>query len=155
MTENLYGIKVNIYIEYIQEFRQQLTDINIDFVEGNSSDQQKIEQLVTINTILKNNLTGISVEIETKPTIKGIIDNALNFDPKEVESPETGVNEVENAIYDIKSEQNKTDDPEIRKYFSRLIDYLENNVDILRIRRGLSTKYNNLDETDYGRLRRL
>ena len=42
-------------------------------------------------------------------------------------------------------------DPEIRKYFSRLIDYLGNNVDILRIRRGLSTKY----ETDYGRLRRL
>ena len=42
-------------IEYIQEFRKQLTDINIDFAEGNSSDQQKIEQLVTINTILKNN----------------------------------------------------------------------------------------------------
>ena len=143
-------------IEYIQEFRQQLTDINIDFAEGNSSDQQKIEQLVTINTILKNNLTDIPVEIETKPTIKGIIDNALNFDPKEVESPETVVNEVENAIYDIKSARNKTDDPEIQKYFSRLIDdYLENNVDILCIRHGLSTKYNNLDETDYGRLRRL
>ena len=105
-------------IEYIQEFRQRFTDINIDFVEGNSSDQQKIEQLVTINTIL----TNIPVEIETKPTIKGIIDDALNFNPKEVESPETVVNEVENAIYDIKSEQNKTDDLEIRKYFSRLID---------------------------------
>ena len=95
-------------IEYIKEFRQQLTDINIDFSEGNSSDQQKIEQLVTINTGLKNNLTDIPVEIETKPMIKGIIDNALNFDPKEVESPETVVNEVEHAIYDIKGEQNKT-----------------------------------------------
>ena len=52
------------FIEYIQEFRQQLTDINIDFAEGNSSDQQKIEQLVTINTILKNNLTDIPVEIK-------------------------------------------------------------------------------------------
>ena len=28
------------------------------------------------------------------------------------------------------------------------------NVDILRLRQGLSTKYNNLDETDYGQLRR-
>ena len=69
--------------------------------------------------------------------------------------PETAVNEVENAIYDIKGERNKTDDPEICKYYLRLIDYLENNVDILRIKRGLPAKYNNLDETDYGRLRRL
>ena len=74
-------------IEYIKEFRQQLTDINVDFAEGNSSDQQSIEQLVTINTILKNNLLDISVEIETKPTVKGIIDNALSFDPNEAESP--------------------------------------------------------------------
>ena len=142
-------------IQYIKEFRQQLTDINADFAEGISSDQQSIVQLVTINTILRNNLLNIPVEIETKPTIKGIIDNTLSFVPNEAESPETAVNEVENAIYDIKNERNKTDDPKIRKYYSSLIDYLENNVDILRIRRGLPAKYNNLDETDYGRLKRL
>ena len=77
--------------------------------------------------------------------IKGIIDNFLNLDPENVESPETVINENENAIYDIKSERNKTDDPEIRKYYLRLLDYLENCVDILRTRQGLTERYNNLD----------
>ena len=140
-------------IRYILEFRR-LRNIDEDFTEGISSDRQKIEQLITTNTILKNNLIDIPVEIETRPMIKGIIDNALNFNPQNAESPETVVNEVENAIYDIKKERDRTSDPDIRKYYTRLTDYLENNVDILSIRRGLSTKYNNLDETDYGRVRR-
>ena len=37
--------------EYITEFRQQLKDINTDFLEGISSDDQKIGQLITVNTI--------------------------------------------------------------------------------------------------------
>ena len=47
----------------------------------------------------------------------------------------------------------KTDDPKLRSYYKRLVDYLENNVDILQVGQGLSTRYNNLDEPDYGRLR--
>ena len=144
-------------VEYVREFRQQLMDINTDFSEGISSDQQRIEQLIIVNTILKDSLLEILVEIKIKPRIKGIIDNALHFDPNESEPPETAVNELENAMYDIKSELNKTDreDTEIRKYYLKLIDYLGNNVDILRIKLGLSTKYKIVDETDYRRLRRL
>ena len=97
------------------------------------------------------------MEIEVKTNIKGIIDNVLDFDPTETESPETAVNELKNTLYDIRSELKKIDpeNTEIRRYYLRLIDYLQNNVDILRIRSGLSPKYNNLDETDYGRLRRI
>ena len=102
-------------------------------------------------------MVNIPVEIGIKPGIKGIIDNVLNFDPTKSESSETTVNELENTLYDIRSELKKTDpeNTEIRRYYLRLIDYLENNVNILRIKSGLLTKYNNLDETDYGRLRRL
>ena len=141
-------------MRYISEFRKQLTDIDKDFTEGISSDRQKINQLITTNTILKNSLTDILVGIATPLALNGIIDNSLHFNPEDVESPETVVNEVENTIYAIKKEWDRTFDPDIRKYYTRLIDYIENNVDILQLRRGLSTKYNNLDETDYGRLRR-
>ena len=139
--------------KYITEFRQQLKDINTDFLEGISSDDQKIGQFITVNNYLAN----IPVEIEVKTNIKGIIDNVLDFDPTETGSPETTVNELENTLYDIRSELKKVDpeNTEIRRYYLRLIDYLQNNVDILRIRSGLSTKYNNLDKTDYGRLRRI
>ena len=107
-----------------------------------------------MNTILKDCLTDIPVEIATRLTLKEIIDNALDLNPEDVESPETVVNEVDNTIFDIKKERDRTSDPDTRKYYARLLDYLENNVDILRLRRGLLTKYNNLDEADYGRLRR-
>ena len=145
-------------IEYINRLNQELKNTNEDFKEMISSRNQKIGELITVNTVYKNELSvNIPVEIEVKPRIKGIIDNALNFDPIEAESPETKVNELENALYDIKEEFKKTDpeNTEIRRYYLRLIDYLENNIDILRMRSGLSPKYNNLEETDYGRLRRL
>ena len=141
-------------MRYILEFRQQLKNLDHDFNEWISSDRQKIDQLITTNTIWKNGLTNFPVEIATRLTLKGTSDNALNLNPENVESPETVVNEVENTIFDIKKERDKTSDPDTRKYYTRLIDYLENNVDILRLRQGLTIKYNNLDETDYGRLRR-
>ena len=132
-------------VKYILEFRQQIQDINTDSLEKLSSDNQKIEQLITVNTINGNFLSDVPVEISVKPRIKGIIDNALNFNPTESEPSETAINELENAIKDIKDELNRTDseDMEIRKYYRRLVDYLENKVDILRKRSGLSTKYNN------------
>ena len=40
----------------------------------------------------------------------------------------------------------------MQKYYTNLIDYVEN---ILRIGHGSLTKYNNLDETDYIRLRKI
>ena len=90
--------------KFITEFRQQLKDINTDFLEGISSDDQKIGQLITVNTVLKNNyLVNIPVEIEVKTNIKGTIDNVLDFDPTETGSPETTVNELENTLYDIRS----------------------------------------------------
>ena len=44
--------------KYILEFREQLKDINTDFLEGISSDDQKIGLLITGNEILKNNYFG-------------------------------------------------------------------------------------------------
>ena len=100
----------------ILEFRQQLKDIDKDFAEGISSDRQKINQLITTNTILKDSLTDIPVDIGTQSALKGIIDNALDFNPEDVESPETVVNEVENTICDIKKEGDGTSHPDTRKY---------------------------------------
>ena len=132
-----------------REFRQQIWDINTDFLEKASSIEQSVDKLITVNTVSRNfYFVNIPVEIELKPRIN----NALDFNPEEYK-----VNEVENALYDIKEELKKVDpeNVEVRRYYLILIDYLENNVDILRLRSGLSPKYNNLGETDYGRLRRL
>ena len=92
--------------KFILEFRQQLKNLDED-EEGISSDKRKIDQLITINTILKDSLTNISVEITTQLTLKRNINDALNLNLKDVESPETVVNEVENAIYDIKKQKIK------------------------------------------------
>ena len=142
-------------VEYIREFRQQIQDVNTDSLEKISSDKQKVEQLVTVNTVNQSFLENIPVEISERPVIKGIIDNALNLDVGKPVSPET-IKELENSTKDIRDELRRADseDIETRKYHRKPIDYMENMVDISLLRDGLNTRYNNL-ETDYRRLRRL
>ena len=54
-------------VKYTLEFRQQLQDINTDSLEKFSSNNQKIEQLNTVNAF--NSLSDIPVEISVKRRI--------------------------------------------------------------------------------------